>query len=194
MRSRFLNLRSKAIAWLTAGIGSFAALATAFALGAFEAADKPELPQITVGESIDAGKWLIKPLKAWVTDQKVFGATPKEGQKAVVFAVELMNRTIQSDSGYASTFHLPPQLEAIAGQPLAYLDRDGSSLPDLQPGMPEKVTYVWLMPSGIVPTGTIELGIEAWKFKLRNNLTGTPGWWSKAPAGTISLPVSEGEG
>ena len=194
MRSHFLNLRSKAIAWLTAGIGSFAALATAFALGAFEAADKQELTQITAGQSIDAGKWRIKPLKAWVTDQKIFSVTPKEGQKAIVFAVELMNRTIQSDSGYANTFHLPPQLEAVAGQPLAYLDRDGSSLPDLQPGMPEKITYVWVVPSGAVPTGTIELGIEAWKFKLRNNLTGTPGWWSKAPAGTVSLPLSTGEG
>ncbi|WP_271895623.1 hypothetical protein [Candidatus Phyllobacterium onerii] len=81
MRSRFLNLRSKAIAWLTAGIGSFAALATAFALGAFEAADKQELPQITAGQSIDAGKWLIKPLKAWVTDQKIFSVTRRKGRR-----------------------------------------------------------------------------------------------------------------
>ena len=79
-----------------------------------------QLPNITAGQSIDAGKWLIKPLKAWGTDQKIFGVTPKEGQKAVVFAVELMNRTTQSDSGYANTFHLPGKLQAVTDQPLAF--------------------------------------------------------------------------
>jgi len=194
MWSQFVTFRSKAAAWLIAGLGSFAALGVAFALGAFEAAGKQELPQISAGQSMEAGKWLIKPLKAWVTDQKIYGTTPKEGQKILVFEVELMNRTIQSDSGYSNTFQLPPEVGAKAETPMVYLARDESSLPDLQPGMMEKVVYLWRMPAEAVPKDNVEFAIEAWRFKLRNNLTGTPGWWNKDIAGSVKLPLSAEQG
>ncbi|MGH6858879.1 MAG: hypothetical protein ACRECY_01405 [Phyllobacterium sp.] len=194
MWSKVLAIRSRAAAWLTAGIGTFAALALAFVLGAFEAMPKGALPQITAGQSIEAGKWQITPLKAWITDSKIHGLTPKEGQKALVVEVELMNRSIQSDMGYASTFLLPPEMGAKADRPMIYLDRDESLMPNLQPGMAEKMAYVWLMPADAVPKGTIELAIEAWGFKLRNNLTGTPGWWNKTIAGSVLLPISAGQG
>jgi hypothetical protein len=194
MWSHVLTFRSKAIAWLTAGIGSLAALGVAFALGAFEAADKTELPQIAAGQSLDAGKWLIKPLRAWVTDQKIYGIMPKAGEKALVFEAEMLNRSVQSDNGYGNTFLLPPAIADKAETPMAYLERDASVLPDLQPGMAEKIIYIWRMPADSVPKDNLELNIEAWKFKLRNNLTGAPGWWSKAIAGTVRLPLSAGEG
>lgn len=194
MWSHILTFRNKATTWLAAGIGSFAALGVAFALGAFEAADRQELPQITAGQSLDAGKWLMTPLKAWVTDQKIYGVTPKEGEKALVFEVELMNRTTESDGGYSNTFQLPPEFAAKAKSAMIYLARDESSFPDLQPGMPEKMAYIWTVPADVVPKDAIELAIEAWNFKLRNNLTGTPGWWSKRIAGTVKLPLSAGEG
>ena len=194
MWSQFVTFRSKATAWLMAGLGSFAALGVAFALGAFEAAGKQELPQISAGQSMEAGKWLIKPLKAWVTDQKIYGTTPKEGQKILLFEVELTNRTIQSDSGYSNIFQLPSTVGAKAETPMVYLARDGSSLPDLQPGMMEKVVYLWRMPADAIPKDNVEFVIEAWRFKLRNNLTGTPGWWNKDIAGSVALPLSAEQG
>lgn len=194
MWSQFVTFRSKATAWLMAGLGSFAALGVAFALGAFEAAGKQELPQISAGQSMEAGKWLIKPLKAWVTDQKIYGTTPKEGQKILLFEVELTNRTIQSDSGYSNIFQLPSTVGAKAETPMVYLARDESSLPDLQPGMMEKVVYLWRMPADAIPKDNVEFVIEAWRFKLRNNLTGTPGWWNKDIAGSVALPLSAEQG
>lgn len=194
MWSQFVTFRSKAAAWLIAGLGSFAALGVAFALGAFEAAGKQELPQISAGQTMEAGKWLIRPLKAWVTDQKIYGTTPKEGQKFLLFEVELTNRTIQSDSGYSNIFQLPSAVGAKAETPMVYLARDESSLPDLQPGMMEKVVYLWRMPADAIPKDNVEFAIEAWRFKLRNNLTGTPGWWNKDIAGSVALPLSAEQG
>lgn len=194
MWSHFVTFRSKAAAWLTAGLGSFAALALAFAMGAFEAAEKPELPQITAGQSMEAGKWLIKPLKMWTTDQKIYGVTPKDGQRAVVLEVELMNRTIESDRGYYSTFQWPAEIAPKIDQPMIYLTRDETMSPGLQPGMPEKMAYVWLLPSDVAIGSEIDLAIEAWGFKYRNNLTGTPGWWSKNIVGSLHMPLEKEQG
>lgn len=194
MWSHFVTFRSKATAWLTAGLGSFAALGLAFVLGAFEAAEKPQLPQITAGQSMEAGKWLIKPLSIRVTDQKVYSTTPKDGQKAIILEVELMNRTIESDSGYYKIFQWPANIAEKTEQPMVYLTRDESMSPNLQPGMPEKMAYVWLMQNDVVAGNDVELAIEAWGFKHRNNLTGTPGWWSKSIVGSVRLPLQREQG
>lgn len=194
MWSHFVTFRSKAAAWLTAGLGSFAALGFAFVLGAFEAAEKPELPKITAGQSMEAGKWLIKPLKIWVTDQKIYNVTPKDGQNAVVLEVELTNRTIESDNGYYKIFQWPANIAAKTDQPMVYLARDESMSPNLHPGMPEKMAYVWLMPNDTVAGNEVDLAIEAWGFKHRNNLTGTPGWWTKSIVGSVRLPLEKVQG
>ena len=52
MWSHVLSLRSKAAAWLTAGIGTFAALAAAEMLGAFEAIPKQQELQFTPNETV----------------------------------------------------------------------------------------------------------------------------------------------
>lgn len=194
MWSHFVTFRSKATAWLTAGLGSFAALAVAFAMGAFEAAEKPVLPEITAGQSMEAGKWLIKPMKVWTTNQKIYDTTPKEGQKAVVLEVELMNRTIQSDNAYYTIFQWPTDIATKIEQPMIYLTRDESVTPNLQPGMPEKMAYVWVLPNDVATGSEIKLAIEAYGFKYRNNLTGTPGWWSKSIVGSLHMPLQQEQG
>ncbi|MBA8877431.1 hypothetical protein [Phyllobacterium myrsinacearum] len=194
MWSHVRNLSSKALAWITAGIGTFAALVVAVALGVSEARSPNEIPIIKAGQSLDAGRWQVKPLKAWVTDQKIYGLTPKEDQKALILEVELMNRTAQSDRAYYSTFHLPPTLEAAAEKPMIYLARDEALMPSLQPGLQEKVAYVWLMPASAVPKDNIDFSIEAETFKPRDNLYGMPGWFNKYNAATVSLVLAGGEG
>jgi hypothetical protein len=194
MWSYMRSLSSKALAWITAGIGTFAALAVAVALGVSDARSPNEIPRIVSGQQLDAGKWQITPLKVWVTDQKIYGLTPKPDQKALVLEVELLNRTTQSDKGYYSTFHLPAEIEAKAEKPMIYLARDEALMPSLQPGLVEKMAYVWLMPATAVPKGSVELNIDADIFKLRDNLFGAPGWWGKHTAGKVTLPVAEGQG
>ncbi|QND51644.1 hypothetical protein HB779_06835 [Phyllobacterium sp. 628] len=194
MWSYVRNLRSKAFAWISAGIGGFAAVAVAIGLGVFEGQAKVEIPAIAPGQSLDAGKWLIKPLKAWFTDQKIFMLTPKAGQKALVLEAELMNRTAQSDKDYYEVFQLPPDIMAKAEKPMFFLARDESVMPSLQPGMPERMVYVWIVPADIVPKDSLDFSIEAETFKLRNNLTGEPGWWGKYTAGTVNLPLQPGQG
>jgi hypothetical protein len=190
MWSHVLNLRSQAIAWLTAGIGSFAALAVAFALGAFEAMPQQQDPQFTPNETVDAGQWRIKPLGARVTSEKAFGVTPKEGQKAIVFEAEMTNLTARSSKDYYGVFHFPSAIDAQAEKPMIYLARDMALLPDLHPGMTEKMAYVWLVPANAAPTGAVEFLVTAKVYKPRDNLTGSPGWYNEHTAGTVRFPVS----
>eukprot|EP01132_Coremiostelium_polycephalum_P008965 gene8965-10984_t len=187
MWSYVRNLSSKARAWITAGLGTFAALAVAVALGVFEAQPQAAISQILPGQSLDAGKWRIKPLKAWVTDQKIHGLVPKADQKALVLEVELTNRTTRSDKSYYSTVHLPPGIGAKAEKPMIYLVRDDALMPSLQPGLPEKMAYVWLMPATAIPEGRIDFSIEAEKFKPRDNLYGMPGWFNPYTAAKARL-------
>jgi hypothetical protein len=185
-----LNLRSQAIAWLTAGIGSFAALAVAIALGAFEAMPQQQDPQFTPNETVDAGQWRIKPLAARITSEKAFGVTPKEGQKAIVFEAEMTNLTARSSKDYYGVFHFPSAIDAQAEKPMIYLARDMALLPDLHPGMTEKLAYVWLVPANAAPTGAVEFLVTAKAYKPRDNLTGSSGWYNARTAGTVRFPVS----
>jgi hypothetical protein len=190
MWSDVLNLRSKAVAWLTAGIGSFAALAVAVMLGAFEAMPKQQDAQFTPNETVDAGQWRIKPLGARITSEKAFGVTPKEGQKAIVFEAEMTNLTARSTKDYYGVFHFPSAVDAQAEKPMIYLERDMALLPDLHPGMTEKLAYVWLVPANAAPTDALELLVTAKTYKPRDNLTGSPGWYNDHTAGIVRLPLS----
>jgi len=185
-----LNLRSKAVAWLTAGIGSFAALAVAVMLGAFEVMPRQQNPQFIPDETVDAGQWRIKPLGARVTSEKAFGMTPKEGQKAIVFEAEMTNLTARSSKDYYGVFHFPSAIDVQAEEPMVYLERDMVFLPDLHPGMTEKMVYVWLVPANAVPTDAVEFLVTAKAYKPRDNLTGSPGWYNEHTAGTVRFPVS----
>ena len=190
MWSHVLNLRSKAIAGLTAAIGSVAALATAVALGAFEAMPQRQDRQFTPNGTVDAGQWRIKPLAARITGQKAFGVTPKQGQKAIVFEAEMTNLTARSSKDYYGVFHFPSAIDAQAEKPMIYLERDMALLPDLHPGMTEKMAYVWLVPANAAPTDALEFLVTAKAYKPRDNLTGSPGWYNEHTAGTVRFPVS----
>ena len=90
--------------------------------------------------------------------------------------------------------HLPPGIGAKAEKPMIYLVRDDALMPALQPGLPEKMAYVWLMPATAIPEGRIDFSIEAEKFKQRDNLYGMPGWFNAYTAAKASLALAGGQG
>ena len=106
----------------------------------------------------------------------------------------LLNRTTRSDKSYYSAVHLPPAIEAKAEKPMIYLARDDALMPSLQPGLPEKMAYVWLMPATAIPKDTVELSFDADIFKRSDNLYGAPGWWGKRMAAKASLALAGGQG
>ncbi|MEK1890419.1 MAG: hypothetical protein AAAB35_23225 [Phyllobacterium sp.] len=190
MLSGVLKLGSKAIAWLTAGLGTVAALAVAIILGAFEATPDQQYPQYPNNETVDAGQWRIKPLSARITSKRAFGVSPKDGQRGVIFEAELTNLTARSSKDYYGVFHLPSLIDAQAEKPMIYMERDASLLPDLHPGMTEKMAYIWLVPANTAPSDTVELLVTAKTYKARDNLTGSPGWYNDHTAGIVRIPAS----
>lgn len=190
MWTHVLNLRNKAAAWFMAGMGTFAALAIASALGVFEAMPERPEPHFKANDTIDAGQWRIKPTGVRVAQEKFLGVSPKEGQKAVVLETELTNLTARSTKDYYGVFHLPSDIEAQAEKPMVYLARDMTIMPDLHPGMTEKMIYVWLLPDKTVPADGLAISVRGKTYKARDNLTGSPGWYNEHTAAIFTLPVT----
>jgi hypothetical protein len=61
--------------------------------------------------------------------------------------------------------------------------------PELQPGLPERMAYIWTLPKDRAVPNPISFVVNTQIYKARDNLYGTPGWFNRHAAGTISLPL-----
>src|SRR5438445_5172766 len=115
----FGTARSRLQTWITAGAGTIAALFVAGLMGAFGALPAHAPPQLPLDTAIDAGRWRIRPVRAYISQAKTYGVLLKSGQKALVLEVDMTNRTAQSDKAYFDVFKpegiaLPDPLPMIA--------------------------------------------------------------------------------
>lgn len=184
----FGSARSKLKAWIAGGIGTFAALAVGGALGMFDAVQKPVIV-LEPGQPVETGPWEVRPLRAYTVDKGVYGLPLKAGEKALVFEAEMKNRTALSSKDYFTTF------KATGGtddRPYIVLVRDSSMSPALQPGLPERMAYVWGLPAGATPPERLVLAVNGEIYKKRDNLYGVPGWYNEHVIGTVAMPVGAG--
>jgi hypothetical protein len=185
----FGTLRGKLKTWITAGTGTIAAILVAGLLGAFGALPKPEIEQFAPDSTIETGQWLIKPLRAYVGEERVYGVPVKHDEKAVIFEVELANRTAESSNDYLKAIQPAAPLADIAEKLMVVLIRDQTLVPELQPGLPERMAYIWTLPKDRAVPDPISFVVNTQIYKARDNLYGTPGWFNRHAAGTISLPL-----
>ncbi|RWM13655.1 MAG: hypothetical protein EOR72_18170 [Mesorhizobium sp.] len=184
--------RSRLKAWAVAGIGTAVAIAVAVVLGAFGARHEP-LPVLAPASQIDTGEWLLRPLKAYVTAGKyTYGMPLKPGGKALVLEVEMTNRTAKSTKDYFDVLQASPATVDPATKPFIVLTRDSTMSPELHPGMPERMAYVWQLPNGAAAPASFDLTVIRKTYKPRDNLYGLPGWFNPMPAGTLTLPIGAG--
>ncbi len=184
----FKTARSRFQTWITAGAGTIAALFVAGLMGAFGALPAHIPPQLPPGAAIDAGRWRVQPVRAYVSQANVFGVPVKPGQKALVLEVDMTNRTAKSDKAYFDVFK-PEGIDLPNGPPIIALTRDATLTPELHPGMTERMAYVWPLDGGAAVPASLDFGITAEIFKPRDNLYGTPGWYNPYRLGTVTLPV-----
>ncbi|CAN7411326.1 hypothetical protein [Mesorhizobium sp. LjNodule214] len=190
----FENASSRLKAWLAAGIGTAAALALAGVLGAFGARHEPMQLLAPTGR-IETGQWLLRPLRAYTAEgENLYGAPLKPGAKALVFEVEMTNRTAKSSKDYFDVLQASQATVDPSSKPFIVLTRDSTLSPELHPGMPERMAYIWELPSGSAPPASLDLTVIRKTYKQRDNLYGLPGWFNPAPAGTLTLPVGTGTG
>ncbi|MER9328751.1 hypothetical protein [Mesorhizobium sp. M0488] len=186
----FETARSRVQTWITAGAGSIAALFVAGLMGAFGALPAHAPPQLPLDVAVDAGRWRIKPIRAYVSHADVHGVPLKPGQKALVLEADLTNRTAQSDKAYFNVFR-PEGLAVPEGPPMIALTRDSTLTPELHPGMTERMAYVWPLAGDAKIPAAIGFVVTAEIFKPRDNLYGAPGWFNPYRLGTVTLPVAD---
>ena len=186
------NAGSRLKAWAVAGIGTAAAIAVAGVLGAFAARHEP-LPVLAPASRIDTGEWQVRPLKAYVSAEKyVYGTLLKPGGKALVLELEMTNRTAKSTKDYFDLLQLGQATIDPATKPFIALTRDSTMSPELHPGMPERMAYIWQLPDGAAAPASFDLTVIGKTYKPRDNLYGLPGWFNPAPVGTMTIPVAAG--
>lgn len=186
----FKTARSRVQTWITAGAGSVAALFVAGLMGAFGALPAHAPPQLPLDAAVDAGRWRIKPIRAYVSHADVHGVPLKPGQKALVLEADLTNRTAQSDKAYFNVFR-PEGLAVPEGPPMIALTRDSTLTPELHPGMTERMAYVWPLAGDAKIPAAVGFVVTAEIFKPRDNLYGAPGWFNPYRLGTVTLPVAD---
>ncbi|MBN9216812.1 MAG: hypothetical protein J0I79_02550 [Mesorhizobium sp.] len=186
----FNTARSKIQTWITAGAGTIAALFVAGVMGAFGALPAHAPPQLPPGAAIDAGRWRVQPVRAYVSHAKVYGVLLKPGQKALVLEADMTNRTAQSDKAYFDVFE-PEGLTLADRQPMIALTRDSTLTPELHPGMTERMAYVWALAGDAAVPSSLGFGVTSEIFKPRDNLYGMPGWFNPYRLGTVTLPVAD---
>ncbi|OBQ73357.1 hypothetical protein [Mesorhizobium erdmanii] len=188
----FKTARSKVQTWITAGAGTIAALFVAGLMGAFGALPAHAPPQLPPGTAVDAGRWRVQPVRAYVSHARVHGVLLKPGQKALVLEADMTNRTAQSDKAYFDVFK-PDGIALPDPMPMIALTRDATLTPELHPGMTERMAYVWPLAGDAVVPASVSFGITTEMFKPRDNLYGMPGWFNPYRLGTVTLPVADGQ-
>ncbi|MBZ9684352.1 hypothetical protein LB524_14005 [Mesorhizobium sp. ESP6-5] len=186
----FKTARSKVQTWITAGAGTIAALFVAGLMGAFGALPAHDPPQLPPDAVIEAGRWRLQPVRAYVGHARVHGVPLKPGQKALVLEVDMTNHTAQSDKGYFNVF-APDGVILSDPVPMIVLTRDPTMTPELHPGMTERMAYVWPLAGDAAVPASLAFGVTAEIFKPRDNLYGTPGWYNPYRLGTVTLPVAD---
>lgn len=186
----FKTARSKIQSRITAGAGTIAALFVAGVMGAFGALPAHGPPQLPPDAVIDAGRWRLQPVRAYVSHAGVHGVPLKPGQKALVLEVDMTNRTAQSDKGYFNVF-TPDGIVLPDSSPMIVLTRDSTMTPELHPGMTERMAYVWPLAGDATVPANLAFGVTAEIFKPRDNLYGAPGWYNPYRLGTVTLPVTD---
>jgi hypothetical protein len=190
----FGGVRGRVRAWLTAGAGTIAAILIAGLFGAFGALPNPPVPEFPTDSPIEAGQWTILPVRAYVSEQRVYELPLNQDQKALVVEVDMTNRTAESTKDYFTVFELAAPLRDQAEKPFIALARDSKMSPELHPAMTERMAYVWPVPKTAALPNRLSLVINARIYKPRDNLYGTPGWFNQHEAGRITLPVGASDG
>ncbi|MBZ9871443.1 hypothetical protein LB542_11315 [Mesorhizobium sp. BR1-1-9] len=185
----FKTARSRIQAWMTAGAGTIAALLAAGLMGAFGALPAHPPPQLPSDAAVDAGRWRIKPVRAYVSHAEIHGVPLKPGQKALVLEADMTNRTAESNKAYFAVFK-PEGITLPDPMPMIALIRDSTLAPELHPGMTERLAYVWPLAGDAALPPTLAFGVTAEIFKPRDNLYGTPGWYNPYRLGTVTLPLA----
>jgi hypothetical protein len=147
-------------------------------------------PRPAPGQATDAGPWRIT-----VEHARLFGDLPpltldKPGDRwlDVLVTIEVTTDTSRIDVRNAVQVSLPGLTSAAPAHVI--LARDGAELGYLNPGMPERVAYLWEQAaSGPVPT-RVEVKVYGKTWRV-NSFTGGMEWLDESVHALVQTPVED---
>jgi hypothetical protein len=174
---------------LIAGIGGSIAVLASTGYAVVGAMPPAKPPVIGIGQPVQAGRWKIVPLRAYVgLPPHAPGGFP--GKSSLIVEMEMTNLTAETSNLFAKAVKLDPPIAGLVAAPTFYLVRDGALLDAIQPGLPEKVAVAWEIQAQPSLPPAIQLSVTAETFKPRDNLYAMPGWFNPKVVASLSLPVT----
>lgn len=189
-KERRQGLRQRFIALTVASVGSVMASAISYGMAVYRAANPEPLRMVSLGETVDTGRWHLEIAGARTSDLPPSGRVPSEPKTFLLVDFEANNRS-------AVTAYLPAKLFTIASpvaeqvDPSYYLARDGAFGGALHPGMPEKMIAVWEWPERQALPDSLKLLIGSQIYKERDNLYGASNWLDRDPVAVVSLTIAQ---
>lgn len=196
MAARSRQLVSRVLEKPLSRLGAVAgviALATSGLFGGLDKVDQPGAPTVAVN-AVNAGEpWTVTVTGARLLDDlpPLRLTNPGDRWLAIVATVEVTAAESRDDLRDAVRL---PGVDGLLKEKAeyVYLVRDSTSGPYLNPGMPEKIAFVWEQKaSAAVPT---EVTAEIWgKTHRPSSLTGTMEWFDDdAPRAEVpKVPVTD---
>ena len=210
MRAGTMTLRrTLGTPWGRAGLVSVVVLLLAAAVvaaaGGFRTVEASELPDRAAGEPVDLGPVTVTVLDAVVTDEvRTSRLENVDGATAWLVVRARVEVTGDETRDSLPTTVVPPPGVALSSDPGAPADRgdppaqpdqqlllrDGTSLPQGHPGLPEEVAYLWAVadPSDVPdPLELTLLGSTPYYSPIYRRDT----WTSPEPVGRVAVPRTE---
>ncbi len=160
-------------------------------MGGFRAAPAEGPKTVRVGDAIDLGPMLVRPLRAWIDAKCPLDYSAGEPNSCLSIEAEVTNLTNASRS-LGNLIRLITPSPPRDTFPTIELVRDRGVLYFLQPHMPERVVISYqLPPPHTTPFSHITLALWRMRFKKRDNLQGGEGWFDPTEAARVELVLTE---
>lgn len=169
---------------LLATLGVSAAVMLSWWWRVEDARTPEQVSVIALGQAIELGRSLATPLRLEIRRDA--------GQpETLALSMVLENVTGETQKAYFGSPPTPPEL-IMQGHEIAapeiILKKDGETLIQLEPRIPEEVELIWTLPPGGMPENApMRIMFSREIFKLRDNLYGRSSWLGMEPAATLEV-------
>ncbi|MFY1690828.1 hypothetical protein [Plantactinospora sp. WMMB782] len=160
--------------WLGVGTG-VAGLAASSLFGGLETVAKPEVPTVEVGQRVDGGPWQVT-----VTGSSLVGKLPRlylaDGKRWLTVLATIENTADESRTDFDDAVRLAGVGGVTREQPShVVLVRDGTKPDYLNPGLPERLAFLWEQDDGTAVPETVT--VQVWGTTRRLDTVGDRWEW-----------------
>ncbi|WP_422770781.1 hypothetical protein ACN28C_29595 [Plantactinospora sp. WMMC1484] len=175
--------------WLGIGAG-VAGLAASGLFGGLDQVEKPEVPTVEVGRTVDAGPWNVA-----VTGSRAVDELPTlhlgDGKRWLAVLATIRNTDAESRAGFGDTIRLPGVAGLDDERPdQVLLVRDASRPTYLNPGLLEELAFLWEQDDRDPPPSRIR--VEVWGTTRRLDTIGDRWEWLDPECrAVVEVPVRD---